>query len=92
MRLYEFVVVLKSSLSDTERKKLLDTIKSWLKDVKILAEEDLGSKALRYHIKHELMGVYHKYELESETGIPADFEKRLLANENVLRHLVIRKK
>lgn len=92
MRLYEFVVVIKSSLSDTERKKLLDTIKSWLKDVKISAEEDWGSKALRYKIRHELMGVYYKLELESENGIPADFEKKLVANENVLRHLVIRKK
>jgi ribosomal protein S6 len=92
MRLYEFVVVIKSTLSDAERKKLLDTVKSWLKDVKITSEEELGSKALAYKIKHELMGVYYKFILESEQGLPADFEKRLLANDDVLRHLVIRTK
>ena len=92
MRLYEFVVVIKSSLSETERKKLVDTIKSWLKDVKIATEEEWGSKALRYKIKHELMGVYYKFDLESEKGLPNDFEKRLLGNDNILRHLVIRKK
>jgi len=91
-RLYEFVVVLKSTLSDAEQKKLLDTIKAWLKDVTIKTEEAWGSKALAYKIKHELMGVYHKFELESEKGLPMDFEKRLLGNDNILRHLVIRKK
>ena len=92
MRIYEFVVIIKPSLSETEQKKLLETMKSWLKDVKITKEEAWGSKALAYKIKHELMGVYYKYDLESETGLPADFEKRLLGNDNVLRHLVIRKK
>jgi ribosomal protein S6 len=60
--------------------------------VKITSEEELGSKALAYKIKHELMGVYYRFGLENETGVPADFEKRLLANDNVLRHLLIRKK
>ncbi|HSW88428.1 MAG TPA: 30S ribosomal protein S6 [Candidatus Saccharimonadales bacterium] len=92
MRKYEFVVVIKSTLSDVERKKLLDTIKSWIKDVKIASEKELGSKALAYKIKHELMGVYYQFELESETGLPMDFEKRLMAQDNVLRHLVLRTK
>jgi len=92
MRIYEFVVVVKTSLSDTQRETLIDTIKSWLKDVQITSEEEWGSKALAYKIKHELMGFYYQFVLESETGLPADFEKRLLANDTVLRHLVIRKK
>ncbi len=92
MRLYEFVLVIKTSLSDAEKKKLLDTVKSWLKDVKVVSEEEWGSKALRYKIKREQMGVYYKFELEGEGGLPTDFEKRLLAQDNILRHLVIRKK
>lgn len=92
MRKYEFVVVLKPSLSEAEQKKLLETIKSWLKDVKIAAEEEWGSKALAYKIKHEQMGVYYIFDLESENGLPTDFEKRLLAQDDILRHLVIRKK
>ncbi len=92
MRLYELVVVMKSSLSEADRKKMLETIKSWVKDVKVTSEEALGSKALRYRIKKELTGFYHKMELESENGITADLEKKLLANENILRHLLVRKK
>lgn len=79
-------------MSDTNRKKLLDTVKAWLRDVKIVSEKELGSKALAYKIKHELMGIYFQFELESEAGLPVDFEKRLIAQDDVLRHLVIRTK
>lgn len=91
MRLYDVVLVLKSSLSEPQRKKLLETIKSWLKDVKIVKEEGMGQKVLAYPIKHEISGFYHKLHLEAET-IPSDFEKRLFAAEEVLRHLLVRKK
>lgn len=91
MRLYELVMILKSSLSEKEREKLLETIKGWLKDVKIIKEESLGQKPLAYKIKRELSGVYHKIEMEAE-NIPADFEKRLNTSENILRHLLLRKK
>ena len=92
MRKYEFVLVIRPNMSDTNKKKLLDTVKAWLKDVKIVSEKELGSKALAYKIKHELMGIYFQFELESEAGLPADFEKRLIAQDDVLRHLVIRVK
>lgn len=92
MRKYEFVLVIRPNLSDTDRKKLLDTVKTWMKEVKIISEKEMGSKALAYKIKHELMGIYYQFELEAPAGLPTDFEKRLLANDNVLRHLVIRTK
>lgn len=91
MRLYDLVLILRSSLSEKEREKLLETVKSWLKDVKIVKEESWGQKPLAYKIKRELSGHYHKLELEAET-IPTDFEKRLLLQENVLRHLLLRTK
>jgi ribosomal protein S6 len=91
MRLYDLVLVMKASLSDKEREKVINAIKTGLKDAKISAEEAWGQKPLAYKIKKELAGFYHKMEVEMET-IPGDFEKRLLANENILRHLLLRKK
>ena len=91
MRSYELVLVLKTSLSDTQRKKLIDTIKDWIKPVKIVKEEELGQKPLSYPIKKEIAGVYLNWLFEMES-IPSDFEKKLLTNENILRHLLIRKK
>lgn len=90
MRVYELVVVLRP-LAEGERKKLLETIKGWLKEVKVLSEKEWGSKALKFVIKKELTGYYYDFELEAEK-LPLDFEKRLINTDGVLRHLVIRKK
>lgn len=92
MRSYELVLVLKASLSETQQKKLVDTIKGWLKDVKIAKAEEWGQKPLSYRIKKEIAGVYLDWLLETESVIPPDLEKKLLVNEDVLRHLLIRRK
>lgn len=92
MREYELVLVLRSSLTEDKRKKVLDTVKKWLGDVKIAKEDSLGLKALAYKIKKETTGFFSILSLEAKEAISADFEKKLLAVEDVLRHLLIRKK
>lgn len=92
MRVYELVMVLQSSLSEAQRKKLIDTVKTWLGDVKIAKEDEWGQKPLAYPIKKEIAGFYLLFNLETENSIPLDLEKKLLTNENILRHLLIRKK
>lgn len=92
MRLYELVLVLKTTLTDPQRKKLVEQIKEMLKGVNVVKEEEWGQKPLAYKIKREFSGFYHQMQLESETGIEKGFEKRLVGNENILRHLLIRKK
>lgn len=92
MRIYELVLVVRPSLSEANRKSLLETVKSWLKDVKVAKEDDWGSKALKYSIKKELTGHYFDLMLETEAVIPGDFEKKLLHEDNILRHLLIRNK
>lgn len=91
MRVYDLVVVLKTSLSEAQRKKLLDTLKGWLKDGKVVKEESFGQKMLSFPIKKETDGYYVKLSLETDT-IPPDFEKRILATEDILRHLLVREK
>ena len=99
MRRYELVLVLRPSLSEKERGKLLETIKDWFKpaspqggDFKISKEEEWGQKPLAYKIKREIAGYYHMLNFEGEQGLPAGFEKRLMEHEQVLRHLLLRKK
>lgn len=91
MRLYELMLVLKTSLSEADRKKLITSVKDLLKGMKV-TDEEMGQKPLAYKIRHELAGFYHLLHIESETGIAQDVEKRLLNNENILRHLLLRKK
>lgn len=85
------VLVLKTSLSEANRKKLVETVKGFLKDAKVKSEEEWGQKALSYSIKKEVSGFYLDFLLELEK-VPADFEKRLMANEDILRHLLIKQK
>lgn len=90
MRTYEFVLVLRP-VQEKDRKKILETVKSWLKGLKISNEKDWGSKALKYKIKKELTGFYYSFNLEGDK-IPDDFERRLFNTDQVLRHLLIRNK
>lgn len=91
MREYELVIVVKPSLSDQLRKKVMDAVKSWIKDVKVTSENEWGVKAFSYPIKKEVSGFYTLLHLEGET-MPLDFEKRILAHDQILRHLLVRKK
>jgi len=92
MRLYELVMVLRPSLSEADRKKLIESVKDMVKDLKITKEEDMGQKPLAYRIKKEIAGVYHALHLETDKSIPSDLERRLLQNDNIIRHLLIRTK
>ena len=91
MRTYELILIGKGSMSDALRKKLVTGVKSLLKDLKITKENEIGMKSLAYKIKREATGFYWDFALEGE-NIPADFEKKLLENDNILRHLVLRTK
>ena len=73
------------------KKKLITSVKSLLRDLKIVKEDEVGLKSLAYKIKREARGFYWDMVLEGET-IPHDFEKKLLENENILRHLLLRRK
>ncbi len=89
-------MILKPSLKEADRKKLLGTIKDWLKGVKIIKEDDLGQKALAYTIKKQDAGYYYMLQIESDPekgkAIPGDFEQRVIRQENIIRHLMLRTK
>ena len=86
------VIVTKPSLTDAQRKSFLESIKDFLKEMKVVKDEDMGQKPLAYKIKHEIAGVYHRFQLETENSVTAGIERRLINDENVLRHLLIRTK
>ena len=91
MRAYELILVLRPTLKDDERKKLLTTIKDYLGKPEIAKEDDWGQKTLSYSIKKETSGHYTRLMLEMEAEIPADFEKRLITSDGILRHLFLRR-
>ena len=96
MRTYELALVMRSSVKEADRKKLLGTIKEWLGKVKIAKEVDLGQKALAYPIKKEDSGHYYVLHLEIEDskegfgGVPKDLEQRIIRTDSFIRHLLLR--
>lgn len=87
MRNYQLVLVVKTT-SEANTKKVLETVKEFLKSAKITKQDDLGEKTLAYPIKKEGKGIYFSFLFEAEdiTGL----EKRLFANEDILRYLILR--
>lgn len=92
MRSYDLVIVVRPSLEDEERKKLIDVAKGFLEGVKFSKEEEWGQKPLAYIIKKEVAGYYYLFQFSTENSVPAGFEQKLLTNENILRHLLLRTK
>lgn len=87
---YNLTLVLRSSLKEADRKKLLEGIKELLGKAKV-TEREWGQKALAYPIKKEASGLYLNWTIDGDVVIASDFEKRLLNNDNILRHLLLRK-
>ena len=92
MRTYQLVLVLKKSLTEANRKKFLESVKDWLKGAKFTKEEDWGEKVLAYPIERELSGVYQSFVFETKEDLVKGLEKKILASDNVLRHLLLRTK
>jgi len=92
MRIYELALVLKPSLSAIQRKKVVSIIKSSLKELKLIEEKEIGERPLNYKIKKETIGYYMDFVFEGDSPVSLDFEKKLLNDENVLRHLLVRRK
>lgn len=92
MRSYELVLVLKPDITGEESKKLIDSIKSWLGKAEVELKE-LGKKALAYQIKKQREGIYFLLDVSftDETVIPGDLDKKLLEQDSLLRHLLVRK-
>ena len=90
MRTYQLVVVLKTSLSEANRKKFVETVKGWVGDAKFTKEEEWGEKVLAYVIKRENSGFFQNFVFELKEELSKDLEKKITASDNVLRHLLLR--
>jgi len=90
MRSYQLVLVLKSSLSEANRKKFIETVKSWIGDAKFSKEEEWGEKVLAYAIKRQNSGFFQNFVFELKDELAKDLEKKITASDNVLRHLLLR--
>jgi ribosomal protein S6 len=92
MRNYQLVLVLRKSLTEGTRKKLLETIKGLLVGAKFTKEEEWGDKPLSYVIKKQSSAFFVNCLFETKEEMSKDFEKKLTAMDDVIRHLLLRSK
>ena len=92
MTKYEIMFIVKTNMEDAEIAKVADAAKKLIsKDKsKVIEFKDLGKKKLAYPIKKEVSGAYYLMNVEATKEVIAEFDRKCLINENVLRHLIIK--
>ena len=90
MKNYQLVLVLRTTLNEAGRKKFLETVKGYFKGAKFTKEEEWGEKVLAYPIKKQNSGFYQNFIFETEGNSVLDVEKKLFANDDILRYLLLK--
>jgi len=92
MRKYEIMFITKNT-ADVESKVVAETQKLVLTDngAKVVEFKELGDKKLAYPIKKETTGSYYLMIVEADNNAINEFDRKIKLDENVIRHLIIRK-
>ena len=90
---YEIMFIVKATLDDAalnnvvkETQKLITDNKS-----KVIEFKDMGRKKLAYPINKEVSGFYYLMNVEATHEVIQEFDRKLRINENILRHLILKK-
>ena len=90
MNSYYLTLVLKTDIDGKEQKALLDDVEKKVGEGK-LKKDEWGARDLAYPIKKQTKGFYAHFEFEAEPKSIKGLDNSLKVEENVLRHLLVRK-
>ena len=92
MRKYELMFIVRTDIDENDVKGVVESLKKTLTErhAKMLEEKELGQKELAYEIKKHKTGYYFLFIVEASSDAISEFERVVLINENVLRHIVVR--
>lgn len=90
---YEIMFIVKTTMEDDQIKKIADAEKDLINTdkSKVIEFKDLGRKKLAYPINKELSGNYYVMTVEASNEVIKEFDRKTRLNENILRHLIIKK-
>ena len=93
MNKYEIMFIVKPDLEETAIKKEADSLKKVLTNLeaKFVEEKAMGQRELAYEIKKYKNGYYLLFVVEASHEAVKEFDRLAGINENILRHLIIRK-
>ena len=90
---YEITFIVRPDMEETEINKTAEELKKVLTDkkAKIVSEKAMGQKELAYEIKKFKSGYYFLFVVEATKEAIDEFDHVVRINENLLRHLVVKK-
>lgn len=93
MNKYEIMFIVKPDLEETAIKSEAESLKKVLTNLeaKIVEEKAMGQRELAYEIKKYKNGYYFLFVVEGSHEAIKEFDRLAGINENILRHLIIRK-
>ena len=93
MNKYEIMFIVKPDLEETSINNEAENLKKVLTNLeaKIVEEKAMGQRELAYEIKKYKNGYYFLFVVEGSHEAVKEFDRLAGINENILRHLIIRK-
>ncbi|MDO4634161.1 MAG: 30S ribosomal protein S6 [Eubacteriales bacterium] len=93
MKTYELALVVNAKIDDEARAAAVDQAKALIERFggQIGEIEEWGKRKLAYEIQKMNEAYYYFIPFDAETSAPAEIEKRLRIQENVLRYLIVAK-
>ncbi len=90
---YEIMFIIKNTIEDEKVAKEAENLQNLITNDKgkIIEFREMGKRKLAYPIKKELTGTYFVMTVEANHDTIKEFDRKVLINENVLRHLIIKK-
>ena len=90
---YEIMFIVKTTLEESVVKSTVESLTSIITDMKgkVEGSKDMGQRELAYEIKKYKNGYYFLFVVEASHEAVKEFDRLAGINENILRHLIIRK-
>ena len=93
MTKYEIMFIVKATLDESSISSTAKEAQKIITDnkAKVIEFKELGRKKLAYPINKEVSGFYFLMNVEAKTELIKEFDRRFRINENILRHLILKK-
>ena len=90
---YEIMFIVKSTLDDATLNNVVKEIQKLITNNKgkVVEFKDMGRKKLAYPINKEVSGFYYLMNVEASHEVIQEFDRKLRINENIIRHLILKK-
>ena len=87
---YELMFILESTLEDSARDQMVDTVKGLIAENGEITKADIwGMRKLAYPIQKKNEGYYVVVAFKSNVDFPKELDRRLKISDSVIRHMII---